>query len=193
MSLRHDYVKRKQGQHALVNYVSSKLNEEGVDARSLSSLSMTVHHSVLYVLSRLILGMANTDLTKIIFHCHALYLLLLHTSITITTVLELLDRELALSSRMQAVKIRLQRDNTRNTLNKDKRVNNTTSNGRDNYGKNNDADDNDYDGNDDNNALDPDEIDDPTRGERNQRLTAGVFTIGAIVASRNGKLAPHQA
>ncbi|TPP54135.1 hypothetical protein CGC20_16735 [Leishmania donovani] len=133
MCLRHNAEKRKQGQHAFLNHLNAKLSEDDVDARNLERLRGSAHHSVLYALSRLLLGMVTDDFAMLCLHCHSLFLVMAQTTISPAVVLELMDEEFALSARMKAVKLRL---------------------------------------------------DDPTKGERNQRLMATVFALGAVVASQ---------
>ncbi|KAG5479026.1 hypothetical protein LSCM1_02868 [Leishmania martiniquensis] len=155
MCLRHNAEKRKQGQHAFLNHLTAKLSEDDVDCRNLERLRGSAHHSVVYALSRLLLGMVTDDFAMLCFHCHALFLVVTQTRISPAVVLDLVSEEFALNARMKAVKLRLEsRAGSR------------------------DGDDNDDDG------IDPDDISDPTKGERNQRLMATVFALGAVVASQ---------
>ncbi|CAJ1008465.1 hypothetical protein Q4I28_003778 [Leishmania naiffi] len=166
MCLRHNVEKRKQGQHAFLNHLNAKLSEDDVDTRNLERLRGSVHHSVVYALSRLLLGMVTDDFAMLCLHCHALFLVMRQTNITPAIVLELMDEEFTLSTRMKAVKLRLESRSHRH-------------------------DDNDDDDGDDG-GIDPDDISDPTKGERNQRLMATVFGLGAVVASQKA-LKPSEA
>lgn len=158
MCLRHNAEKRKQGQHAFLNHLNAKLSEDDVDTRNLERLRGSAHHSVLYALSRLLLGMVTDDFAMLCLHCHALFLVMTQTTISPAVVLELMNEEFALSTRMKAVKLRLESRSCR---------------------RDGDGDDDDDDG-----GIDPDDISDPTKGERNQRLMATVFALGAVVASQ---------
>ncbi|CAC9487525.1 conserved hypothetical protein [Leishmania infantum JPCM5] len=158
MCLRHNAEKRKQGQHAFLNHLNAKLSEDDVDARNLERLRGSAHHSVLYALSRLLLGMVTDDFAMLCLHCHALFLVMAQTTISPAVVLELMDEEFALSARMKAVKLRLESRSCRR--------------------------DGDGDGDGDDGGIDLDDISDPTKGERNQRLMATVFALGAVVASQ---------
>ncbi|KAG5504904.1 hypothetical protein JKF63_04350 [Porcisia hertigi] len=165
MCLRHNAEKRKQGQHAFLNHLNANLGED-VDTRNLERLRGSAHHSVVYALSRLLLGMVTDDFAMLCLHCHALFLVMKETSITPAVVLELMDEEFALSARMKAVKLRLE-SRSRGHV---------------------DAEDDDND----DGGIDPDDISDPTKGERNQRLMATVFGLGAVVASQKS-LKPSEA
>ncbi|KAG5505386.1 hypothetical protein GH5_03405 [Leishmania sp. Ghana 2012 LV757] len=155
MCLRHNAEKRKQGQHTFLNHLKAKLSEDDVDTSNLERLRGSAHHSVVYALSRLLLGMVTDDFAMLCLHCHALFLVMTQTSVSPAVVLDLVNEEFALSARMKAVKLRLEsRSRTRN------------------------GDD------DDDGGIDPDDISDPTKGERNQRLMATVFALGAVVASQ---------
>ncbi|KPI87585.1 hypothetical protein ABL78_3336 [Leptomonas seymouri] len=177
MCLRHNAEKRKQGQHAFLNHLNAKLNEEDVDTRSLERLRGTAHHSVIYALSRLLLGMVTDEFSMLCLHCHALYLVLSKTNITPAVVLELMDEEFVLSARMKAVKLRLEARSHRSSSN--------NKGGREDGADAEDDEDDDI-------GIDPDDINDPTKGERNQRLIATVFALGAVVAA-NKPLKPAEA
>lgn len=154
MCLRHNSEQRKAGQHAFVNFLNSKLVEDDVDCRSLASLKVTTHHSVPYALSRLILGMAEENLANMILNFHALYCVLTRTQIGPSVILTVMEEELALEERVKACRIRVSRDNLASFAE--------------------DAMD----------EVDPDDIADPTKGERNQRLGAAVFSLAAAVLSK---------
>lgn len=169
MCLRHNAEKRKQGQHAFLNHLKAKLAEEGVDSRTLEHLRATVHHSVIYALSRLLLGMVTDNFAMLCLHCSALFLVLKQTDIPASVVLQLMDEEFALEMRMRAVKARLEAQQRK----RGGRAAAGETDGGDESGGDDDGDD----------GIDPDEINDPTKGERNQRLIAAVFAMGAVVAS----------
>ncbi|KPA85605.1 hypothetical protein ABB37_00014 [Leptomonas pyrrhocoris] len=169
MCLRHNAEKRKQGQNAFLNHFNAKLSEEDVDTRSLERLRATAHHSVVYALTRLLLGMVTDDFAMLCLHCHTLYLVLAQTSISPAVLLELMDEEFVLSVRMKAVKLRLEA--------RARRGDGGNKNGERGAAEAA-ADD------DDDTGIDPDDLNDPTKGERNQRLTATVFALGAVVAAR---------
>ncbi|KAK7196520.1 hypothetical protein NESM_000589700 [Novymonas esmeraldas] len=177
MCLRHNAEKRKQGQHAFLNHLNARLSDD-VDARSLDRLRASAHHSVVYALSRLLLGMVTDDFAMLCLHCHALFLVMTQTSIRPAVIIELMDEEFALSTRMKAVKLRLDSRARR---------------GGDGKGgsKSNNVDGEDEDEEDDG-GIDPDDLSDPTKGERNQRLMATVFALGAVAASQKA-LKPSEA
>lgn len=159
MCLRHNATRRKEGCHAFINHINSKLAEDEVSCRTLEHLRGTAHHSIAYVLSRLVLGMATEDFAMIALHCQLVFLVLEKTPITASVILSLMDEELALDARMKAVRLRLDAKRLQDQAAPEE------------------ADD----------AVDPDDINDPTKGERNQRMTAAVFALAAIVAS-NAKM-----
>ncbi|CCW61932.1 unnamed protein product [Phytomonas sp. EM1] len=165
MCLRHNAARRKEGQHAFIKHLRMKLLEDAVSCNTLDELRATANHSVLYALSRLLLGMVSEDMAKIVLHCHALYLVLTQTPITPPVVLSLMDEEFAMVDRMKAVQLHLTAAKNRNSAS----------------GANDGDDDHDLE-------IDPDAINDPTKGERNQRLTAAVFVLAAIVAAGAGSM-----
>ncbi|AAZ12281.1 hypothetical protein, conserved [Trypanosoma brucei brucei TREU927] len=164
MCLRHNSTRRKEGQHSLINHLKAKL-VDGVDCRSLKSMRDTAHHALPYALSRMLLGMVTEDMAMIVLHAHILFLALRETDITPSIVLSLIGEEIALDARLKVTKARLEARAAR----------------RDTQGEQQKEDQGDWD------DFDPDTINDPTRGERNQRIVAAVFAMGAVVANR-GKM-----
>lgn len=158
MCLRHNSSRRKEGQHAFVNHLKAKL-EEDVDCRSLESLRETAHHAVPYALSRLLLGMVTEDMAMIVLHAHALFLTLRDTAVTASVVLSLIGEDLALDARLKAAKARLE-------------ARAAAASAQPLQQEGDDWDD-----------FDPDKINDPTKGERNQRMIAAVFAMGVVVAN----------
>ncbi|ORC87872.1 uncharacterized protein TM35_000191160 [Trypanosoma theileri] len=155
MCLRHNSSRRKEGQHAFLNHLKAKLDGD-VDCHSLQALRDTSHHAVPYALSRLILGMATEDLAMIVLHAHALFLTLRDTALTPAVVLSLLGEELALDIRVKAAKARLEARIAKGEV---------------------PHQDGEWD------DIDPDKINDPTKGERNQRMIAAVFAMSTVVAN----------
>lgn len=151
MCLRHNSEQRKAGQHAFINYLNNKLVEDDADCRNLETLKATVHHSVAYALSRLVLGMAEENLSTILLNFHALYLVLTKTQVTPAVILAVINEELSLEERIKACRMRVSKRTE-------------SDNGPDD--------------------LDPDDIADPTKGERNQRMVAAVFALAAVVLSK---------
>ncbi|PWU86641.1 hypothetical protein TcG_06420 [Trypanosoma cruzi] len=161
MCLRHNSSRRKEGQHAFLNHLKAKLSED-VDCHSLKSLRETSHHAVPYALSRLLLGMVTEDMAMILLHAHTLFLLLRDTTVTPSVILSLIGEELALDVRLKASKARLEaRAAKKDTLTQEQQQQ-----------ADEELDD-----------IDPDKINDPTRGERNQQLIATVFATAVIVAN----------
>lgn len=155
MCVRHNSHKRKEGQRALVNHLKTHV-EELDKVRTFSELREAAHHSVSYSLSRLLLNMAVDDAAAMILNTHVLHQILTETSLHPRVILTLIVEELALEARMKAMDMRLKH----------------SKNGVVNIPENElDPD------------FDPDEINDPTKGERNQRVAAGLFAAVAIVAS----------
>eukprot|EP00796_Vickermania_ingenoplastis_P010238 gene10238-7177_t len=152
MCVRHNSEQRKAGQHTFINFLNSKLVEDDADARTLEALKNTVHHSVAFALSRLVLGMAEENFAMMVLNFHALFLVLTRTQIPPGVILSIIDQELSLGERMKACRMRVTKSNSI--------------------------------GDEMEEEIDPDDIADPTKGERNQRLAAAVFALGAIVVSR---------
>lgn len=155
MCLRHNSHKRKEGQRALLNHFKEHVSELD-KVRTVEELRDAAHHSVAYSLSRLLLGMAVDDASAIVFNTQALHQILTETTLHPRVVLSLIIEELALEARMKAMDLRMKH-------NKGGIVN---------------VPDAELDP-----EFDPDEINDPTKGERNQRVAAGLFAAVAIVAS----------
>ncbi|KAG8347503.1 hypothetical protein ERJ75_000241400 [Trypanosoma vivax] len=158
MCVRHNSARRKEGQHALINHLKSKIADD-VDCRSLKSLRETAHHTLPYALSRMILGMVTEDLAMILLHTHTLYLTLNNTAVTPSVILSLIGEEIALDTRLKATKARLD-------------AHLSSRRGTQQTEEPEEWDD-----------FDPDKINDPTKGERNQRIVAAVFAMSAITAS----------
>lgn len=155
---RHNAEQRRAGQHAFINYINSKLADEGVDFSTLEALKATVHHSVAYAIVRLILGMTEENLFLVLLNFHALFLIITRTPIPPKVVLSIINEEFNLEERMKACRIRL--------------LSKTTTK---------DVQDDD---------IDPDDINDSTKGERNQLLVATIFSLAAIVVSKK-RLSPE--
>ncbi|CCW66275.1 unnamed protein product [Phytomonas sp. Hart1] len=168
MCLRHNTARRKEGLHAFIRHLNKRVLNDAVSCNTLDELRTTAHHSVLYALSRLLLGMVSEDMAKIVLNCHALYLVLTQTPISPAVVLSIMEEEFAMKDRMKAVQLHLSQSKNHNSS---------------------------TDPNDDNAELDldPDAINDPTKGERNQRLTAAVFALAAIVAAGAGNMKTEHA
>ena len=149
MCARHNSSKRKEGQHAVVNYLSSHLSDARKCA-SVEELRENAHHSVSYALSRLILGMVSEDAATVLLNTHTLHMVLLKAGITPSVLLSLLAEELHLSTRMKAAECRLRDGMEKDELDDD---------------------------------IDPDELHDPTKGERHQRFASAIFVCGAILCS----------
>ena len=155
MCVRHNSVKRKEGQRALVNHLKAHVDELD-KVRTVAELREAAHHSVAYSLSRLLLNMAVDDAAAIVLNTHVLHQVLTETTLHPRVVLTLIVEELALEARMKAMDLRLKHQKG-----------GVVSVPEDEM----DPD------------FDPDEINDPTKGERNQRVAAGLFAAVAIVAS----------
>ena len=153
MCLRHNSTKRKEGQHALINHLSAHLPSNAQKCNSIEQLRAEAHHSIPYALSRLLLGMATENLAHIVLNCHALFLVLQQTKLSPRVVLSLIEEELNLTARLRAIEMRMGSAVPAGAAAED-------------------ADE-----------IDPDDLNDPTKGERNQRISAAVFAVGAVVAS----------
>ncbi|RNF08435.1 hypothetical protein TraAM80_02735 [Trypanosoma rangeli] len=159
MCLRHNSSRRREGQHAFVNHLKTKLADDA-DCHSLKSLRETAHHAIPYALSRLLLGMVTEDMAMILLHAHTLFLALRETTVTPSVILSLIGEELTLDARLKAAKTRLEaRAAKTHTMTQQQPADE-------------ELDD-----------IDPDAINDPTKGERNQRLIATVFAAAVLVAN----------
>ncbi|RNF15688.1 uncharacterized protein Tco025E_05443 [Trypanosoma conorhini] len=160
MCLRHNSARRRAGQHAFVNHLKAKLAEDA-DCHSLKSLRETAHHAVPYALSRLLLGMVTEDMAMILLHAHTLFLTLQDTAVTPSVIISLIGEELALDARLKAAKARLEA-----------RAAKTQTAAQQQQPTDEELED-----------IDPDAINDPTKGERNQTLIATVFATAVLVAN----------
>lgn len=152
LCLRHNAEQRRAGQHAFINYINSKLVDDEADYSTLDSLKATVHHSVAYAISRLVLGMTEENLFPVLLNFHALYLVLTRTPIPPKVVISVINEEFNLEERMKACRLRLLNKSSTSVVQDD--------------------------------DLDPDDINDSTKGERNQLFVAAIFSLAAIVTSK---------
>ena len=162
MCQRHNSTKRKEGIHSLTNHMAALTSELDTRIGSYEELKAAADPSVAYGLVRLVLGMVTDNFFGVVMNCHALNAVLSKTPISAAILLSLLDDEMALPQRMKAFhahqrKLAAARE---------------ARNGEDDE-KEDAAED----------EFDPDALADPTRGERNQRMSAVLFAYIALLST----------
>jgi hypothetical protein len=165
MCVRHNSTRRAEGVHALMNFLTN--NCSGVaPCRTIEELKDAAPPSIAYAFSRLILGMATENFANVVLHCHALCEALKKCgAVTNQCLISIIDAELAMAARLRAAEQRMKQDRKK---------------------KADAAADDDTAGAD----VDPDELADPTVGERHQKTMACIFAIAALLCGhRDIKLA----
>ena len=159
---RHNYARRKEGLHALLNHLKTQLADVQAPCRDLEALQAVTHHSVPYALARLVLGMASENVSHAVLGCYTLERVFCTYGdvLTPSLLMSILEKEMTLSIRMRAVKSHAARQSMTNP--------------------------------EDDELENPEAIDDPTKGERNQRVMSILLSLAALIAAKakcetNGK------